>query len=241
MENNVIFISVFNLGCIEIAENHILSLIKSGIQNYRAYVSDKESFDILSLKGYNVIQHDEYDIKDKMDFGTSNFNKLSFYRYKIINQLLKENNIVWYLDVDTVVLYDLNLVVKENIANNYDLMMQNDINMPCSGCMLYFPNNKTIELTDHIYNNNTSNENDQIILRNVLSSQNKIRLNLLPIEQFPNGLLYFNDLHNHPYYRSFQVKFKNSQKQVYFVHANYMVGINTKINALKSKKLWYLL
>ena len=58
MENNILFISVFNLGCIEIAENHILSLIKSGIKNYRAYVCDKESFDILTLKGYNVIQYD---------------------------------------------------------------------------------------------------------------------------------------------------------------------------------------
>ena len=55
MENNILFISVFNLGCIEIAENHILSLIKSGIKNYRAYVCDKESFDILTLKGYNAI------------------------------------------------------------------------------------------------------------------------------------------------------------------------------------------
>ena len=240
MENNILFISVFNLGCIEIAENHILSLIKSGIKNYRAYVCDKESFDILTLKGYNVIQYDDFDIKDKMDFGTSNFNNLSFYRYKIINQLLKENNIVWYLDVDTVVLYDLNLVVEATIANNYDLMMQNDINMPCSGCVLYFPNNKTIELTEHIYNSKTSSENDQIILRDYLH-KNKIRLNLLPIEQFPNGLLYFNDLHNHPYYRNFQIQFKKSQSQVYFVHANFMVGINTKINALKSKKLWYLL
>ena len=119
-------------------------------------------------------------------------------------------------------------------------MMQNDINMPCSGCMLYFPNNKTIELTEHIYNSKTSSENDQIILRNYLHND-KIRLNLLPIEQFPNGLLYFNDFHSHPYYKSMQIQFKKSQTPVFFVHANFMVGINTKIDALKSKNLWYLL
>lgn len=163
MENNI-FISVFNLGCIEIAENHILSLIKSGIKNYRAYVTDKESFDILTLKGYNVIRYDDFEIKDKMDFGTSNFNNLSFIRYKIINQLLKENNIVWYLDVDTVVLCDLNLVIKYFINEKYDLIMQDDINVPCSGCMLYFPNKKTIELTHDMYNNKTSSDNDQRII-----------------------------------------------------------------------------
>jgi hypothetical protein len=47
---DILFISVFNLGCIEIAENHILSLIHNGIMNYRAYVTDTDSFDILIKK-----------------------------------------------------------------------------------------------------------------------------------------------------------------------------------------------
>jgi hypothetical protein len=44
---DILFISVFNLGCIDIAENHIISLLRSGITNYRAYVTDTEGFDIL--------------------------------------------------------------------------------------------------------------------------------------------------------------------------------------------------
>lgn len=239
--SNIIFISVFNLGCIEIAENHLLSLIKSGIENYRAYVTDKESFDILTLKGYKVIHYDDFDIKDKMDFGTSNFNNLSFIRYKIINQLLKENQIVWYLDVDTVVLHDLNLIAQELMVNKFDLVMQHDLNMPCSGCMLYFPNNKTIELTDSMYNNQTSNTNDQQILGRILiENKTNLQYSLFSIEHFPNGLLYFNDLHDDPRYRNIQLQFKKSVNPVYFVHANWMVGIDTKINALKSKNLWYL-
>ena len=35
---NILFISVFNLGCIEIAENHLMSLIKNNIHNYLAYI-----------------------------------------------------------------------------------------------------------------------------------------------------------------------------------------------------------
>ena len=54
---NILFISVFNLGCLEIAENHIVSLIRNGVSNYRAYVTDTESFDILIKKGYNVIYY----------------------------------------------------------------------------------------------------------------------------------------------------------------------------------------
>ena len=43
----VLFISVFNMGCIEIAENHLQSLLKNGISNYMAYVTDKESLAFL--------------------------------------------------------------------------------------------------------------------------------------------------------------------------------------------------
>jgi lipopolysaccharide biosynthesis glycosyltransferase len=106
--DNIIFISVFNLGCIEIAENHIISLLKNNITNYRAYVTDEESFDILTKKGYNVKYYSIEKINsEKMNFGTDGFNNLSFTRYKIINEVLNEGKIVWYLDVDTVVLYDL--------------------------------------------------------------------------------------------------------------------------------------
>ena len=127
---DILFISVFNLGCIEIAENHLYSLKKVGIENYMAYVTDQESFQILSGKGYNVsqIQNDKLE-KEKQDFGTEKFNDISYMRYKIINKLLKEGRIVWYLDVDTVVLFNLNELVPFLLSENHDIIMQNDINI----------------------------------------------------------------------------------------------------------------
>jgi hypothetical protein len=235
---DILFISVFNLGCIEIAENHILSLIKSGITNYRAYVTDTESFDILIKKGYNVVYYPVQQSTEKMNFGTSGFNSLSYVRYKIINELLNDNKIVWYLDVDTVVLYDLNTLVTNFIGK--DIVMQNDINMPCSGCMLCYPTELCKQITDSIYNSQTSTENDQILLAQLLYGNNNVQLQLLDHDMFVNGLLYFNELSNHEMYRRLQIDFKKTQKPLYFVHANWMVGVETKINELKNKKLWYL-
>ena len=119
--------------------------------------------------------------------------------------------------------------------------MQNDINMPCSGCMLFFPNNKTIALTEFIYNNKTSKTNDQILLMQIIK-QNifHLKLNLLETTYFPNGLLYFNERHPDPKFKILHDDFKNSKNPVYFVHANWMVGVDTKIEALKSKGLWYI-
>jgi len=237
--DNIIFISVFNYGCIEIAENHIISLKHSGITNYMAYVTDNKSYVVLSEKGYNVTYYHIDTSIEKFDFGKNQFNELSYLRYKIIGELLNEGKIVWYLDVDTVVLYDINKLVSNYLHR--DIVMQNDINMPCTGCMLIFPNPKTKQIIEIIYNLKTSKENDQIIfLRFLQINSSKINLDLLDIEHFPNGLLYFNELSDNPRFRELQIGFNQSKKMTYFVHANWMVGIDTKIAALKRKKLWYL-
>ena len=127
----VLFISVFNMGCIEIAENHLQSLLKNGITNYMAYVTDNESLVFLTNKGYKVSLAlgvvGAEPLKEKQDFGTENFNTISYLRYYIINKLLSEGRNVWYLDVDTVVLYNLNLLVPQLLAQKYDLCMQNEL------------------------------------------------------------------------------------------------------------------
>jgi len=240
-DQKVLFVSIFNLGCIDIAENHLYSLKKSGIENYMAYVTDNESFQILSSKGYNVKHYALDIIKEKQEFGTEQFNNISYLRYIIINQLLKEGKIVWYLDVDTVVLYNLNELIPLFISNKYDLVMQNDITDPCSGCMLFCPNSKTIALIECVYNNRTPMVCDQFILAQILK-QNifNINLHLLETTYFPNGLLYFNERHPDPKFKLLHDDFKKSNDPVYFVHANWMVGVDTKIEALKSKGLWFI-
>ena len=237
--SNIVFISVFNLGCIEIAENHILSLIRSGIYNYNAYVTDQESYDILSKKSYNVIYYPLEQSTEKMNFGTTGFNDFSYIRYKIINELLNQDKIVWYLDVDTVVFSDLNKLVTE--FQSFDVVIQNDINMPCTGCMMFYPTVISKQVVNTIYHSKTSSENDQILLKILLNSTgNYIKLHVLDRDSFANGLLYFNELSDNPKFREIQLEFRNTTKPLYLVHANWMVGIDVKIQELKNKKCWYL-
>ena len=208
----VLFISVFNFGGITIALNHLESLKRQGITNYRAYVSDQESYDVLVEKGHPVEKiagSDTALTKEKTDFGTTDFNTLSYTRYKVIGELLRQNQPVWYLDIDTVVLQNLNDVYEVLKNAKYDAVMQNDINMLCTGCMLLFPTQNAIQLCDVVYGNRTSRDNDQIILAHILrNTPQRYSIFVFDMWQFPNGLLYFKELDNNPRYRELQEQFK---------------------------------
>ncbi len=242
MSSELLFISVFNYGCIEIAHNHLASLKQNNINNYMAYVTDIESRDYLSSLNYNVeLVDDNIFVKEKCDFATKSFNNLSYLRYKIIAKLLQENKTIWYLDVDTVVLYDLNKYFNNEIDKNFDILFQDDINMYCTGCMLLQPKQNNIQLCQVMYQNMNMDNNDQIVLRNILrSNPNFCNTKTLDILKFPNGLLYFRELQQIPNWRKLQEDFRNNPNAL-FVHANWMVGVDTKINALKSKQLWFIL
>lgn len=244
MSSEVLFISVFNLGGIKLALNHLESLRRNHIHNYRAYTTDSESYTIVQEKGHPVeliVETTEDLAKEKADFGTQEFNTLSYTRYKIIGELLEKNQPVWYLDIDTVVLQNLNDVYDKLKNSHYHAVMQDDINMLCTGCMLLFPNPITLKLVQSIYKNKTSKDNDQITLMKILI-QNPNIINIMPLNkmQFPNGLLYFNELNENPFYRQLQMQFHHSTLPVYFVHANWMIGMETKIAALKGKNLWFV-
>jgi Nucleotide-diphospho-sugar transferase len=244
-QHNLVFISVFNYGAIEIALNHLQSLKNQHITNYIAYVTDKESYDAVTERGFTaklVEKLEESHTKDSCEFGTNSFNELSYIRYKVIHELLLQGKNVWYMDVDTVVLHPSIIHIYESLKDfSVDLACQDDVNMLCSGCMLFFSNEKTIELSEYIYENRdqTSYPNDQTFLNGLLSNNVvNITVRKFDMMKFPNGLLHFND--PNPNFRHIQEQYKNYTGDVLFVHANWMVGMTTKINALKSKNLWFL-
>ena len=242
MQNGLLFISVFNLGGIELALNHLESLKRQNIENYMAYVTDQECYNIVFQKGYRVELLNYEDItKEKADFGTVDFNDLSYIRYKVIEDLLVKGQPVWYLDIDTVVLQNLNDVYDELKYSHYAVALQDDINMFCTGCMLLFQKPITLKLVKSIYSNKSNTENDQIILFKILTDNpKKIKILKLNKFQFPNGLLFFNELNDDIKLREIQLSFAKSEYPIYLVHANWMVGIETKIDAFKRKELWFI-
>ena len=247
---SILFVSVFNYGAIQLGLNHLQSLRRQGITNYMAYVTDTASVDALVERGHPVeyidptIRDAEYGIESH-DFGSKKFNTMSYLRYKIINRLLAEGKTVWYMDVDTVVLKNLNNVYNSFKQDELDIMFQNDINMPCTGCMVCFPTDRTKQFLQFVQQNNRDDANDQLLISNVLrQNPNAIKLALFDTNRFPNGLLYFaEELETRVIHGYIEVirDYKNAQnKDTHFVHANWMVGNDKKIQMLKKYKLWFL-
>jgi len=256
---NLLIISVFNYGAIEIATNHLKSLQNQGIDNYMAYVTDQESLDQLQEKGYHATLFPVEEAtksaqtqaplsKEKENFGTKSFDDITYIRYLVLGKLLKEGKTVWYLDVDTVVLSDIRKMIPDmQEKTSYDMMLQNDINMACSGCMLCFPTPITIHMIENVHMYRNAGMNDQILLNRMLRTyveRKQCKIAYFQNHLFPNGLLYFHALHANPSFLELQRRFRKYRDEekgpVAFVHANWMVGIDTKIAALKEHGLWFL-
>jgi hypothetical protein len=218
-----------------------------------AYVTDEESIRTMRENGYNCtfIENANVD-KDAMDFCKGDFNKLSFLRYHIAGHLIRSGKDVWYMDVDTVLLQDVRYIyeIYKNIGTN--ICIQDDINMPCSGCVLYMASEDTAKFTDMVINEKDKFPNDQYTLCGVIKSipefvknstfKKTIQVSLFDRTYFPNGLLYFGEdfIKTPKQYKTIKNDYAISGKKPFFVHANWMIGNDTKKSAFKKYGLWFL-
>jgi predicted O-linked N-acetylglucosamine transferase (SPINDLY family) len=262
-QTDLLFISVFDYGSIELALNHLQSLKNNNIKNYMAFVADEKTYNKVKSYNFNVTQIKELNSisnkgcfnKQKI-FGNEDFTEMSFLRYKIINEQLKKYKAIWYLDVDTVVLYDLNKYYEnyntkrsnDKTLPRHDMIFQNDIHeiTKCTGCALYFSNEKTIKATEHIYNEMNTKIPDQHYMNFFLEkvAPNVFIVDMFDINEFPNGLLFFDEIdliYLDEKFKKIKYEYtKENNKKPLFIHANWIVSIEKKINALKKKKLWFI-
>jgi len=247
--NELLFICVFDAGSRDLGLNHLQSLKNAGIENYMAYVPDKRTYGIVKNRGFNVEMIEGDDLSTtKKEFGTKDFIEFSFLRYKVIHENLKKGKDVWYMDADTVVLENLNKFYHADyVGKGYDVIFQNDLHEinGCTGCMLMFSNQKMIDASLYMYKGMNTKVPDQHFMHNFLSNnRNHLNPALFDYMYFPNGVLYFDHLGENqlpPRINEYKMKYiLTPGKRIVFVHANWMIGNDTKMAALKSKSLWYI-
>jgi hypothetical protein len=244
--SKLIYISVFNFGAIEMAKNHLKSLRNVGITNHCSYVTDEESYRALKELGYPVQLIKNNDIKKEgTNFGTPEFNNMSYVRYHVIKHLLLKGYDVWYMDVDTVVLQPLQNVYEEHRHNSvFDVLFQSDVNMPCTGCMLVYNRVKSVNFIDAVIEQQNDQHNDQLLVNFLLKRfPDLVKTAKFTIFMFPNGLVYFDEefVKCPEQYRDVRMTYEmNPDNVVHFVHANWMVGDEMKTKALKKHGLWFI-
>ena len=210
-----------------------------------AFIADASTYDLVKSMGFHCTFIDDNNASNiQKRFGDPEFTKFSFVRYKFIHESLKTYKHVWYLDVDTVVLDDLNIIAQEYIGRDHDIVFQNDIHQIkyCTGCMLISSNKNTMDMTAYLYNIRLESPiPDQHVVNLQLKHNPCLKTSMFDVERFQNGLLFFDlpELIDVPIgYAHFKKKF-HTTKKLAFVHANWMIGIDKKINALKKKGLWF--
>ena len=250
MENDCLIISVFNDGVYDLALNHLTSLKKQGIENYMAFTTGEKTFNDFKEKGFNI---NLFDTKENIStnfesFATPNFNKIQFLRYEVLMNYLHKYEYIWYLDVDTIVLDNINkFIPKDDI---FDCCMQDDINMFCCGCMLFRNTQHSLKMIELIYKYRNQdwegNEwlNDQCVFRSLLPSMPYLKVKVFDRVKFPNGLLFFDEEiigKKTGFLKAEKDKYEAiPNKSTAFVHANFMVGNEKKINAFKKYGLWFI-
>jgi len=217
-----------------------------GIENYMAFTTGTKSYGLLKDKGFNVsmVANGEGH-NGNFDYSSDEFGMFSYLRYKIMLPLLDKYKYIWYLDVDTVVLGDINEEIDRYAS--WDLCIQDDIQMPCTGCMLFrsgYPSRKAIK---QIWDLKSPVVHDQITLANLMKNKElSMTIVRLSIYKFMNGLLYFDDdeiCHLDANASKVRAKVKSEWDKLeppIFVHANFMTGTDNKIAALKRHGLWFI-
>lgn len=162
------------------------------------------------------------------EYHTEDFKIIAWYRYFIINEFLRNNKTVIYLDIDIYV----NKQFSNQILNEleqYDCVIQTNGKNCCTGFFAIKPSEKTIDVFNrkNLESQNYLEYLDQEFFNSQIYDKKVFKIKLLDISLYPNGKYYYD----------------NSEKinnKCYLIHFNNIVGYGEKISRMKKYNKWII-
>jgi hypothetical protein len=244
--NDLLIVSISNYGFKNLTLNWITNLYKLGFNKFVVFCFDQELYEFLSEKGYKnnlaIVPSNWLDFKVSKSFlnwGSKDYNQITQAKPQIWYQLLKLKLNIFFSDPDVVWLNEhiidhLKFIYEYSTA---DLLFSLDNNRKSvtynTGLFTAKCTPYSIDLFLNLINEqrkNPSYSNQKvfkIITKKMKSSDNKI-IALDPI-LFASGKVF--------------LKLKLNKKynlNPYTFHANYLIGMQAKINALKANNYWFI-
>lgn len=222
------FLTFLNFGCINICKNMLISAEKVGINMDDFFIAclDTESLD--ELKQYkNAFLYLDQNIKEYQDWtieDRTGFRNIVKYKWKLINDIYKNNpNLVW---VDTDIVFKKNPI--EYLEGNQKVLFQSDHPGAhiCTGFMVFNDTPECKNLVEEC--GRYDGEDDQLLANRVILSKYSSYIEILSKELFPNGYVYHKE------------SSKSSKKNAIIVHNNWIKGLTNKILKFKQEGLWHL-
>ena len=226
-------ITLTNDGYIEYTENLLISLRNVGINDLNIYCVGQKSYNYFKNKGFLVRLINTNIISNANKFQnwrTKNFNKLMFYKLKLVHEELKSNNRVLYIDGDIVflrnTLEEIENTKNFDIVGQFDFNPVSDVKTLCAGFMMINSNEKTLNLFDpekvpqELLNRKFHFDDQKYINRNI----NNLKYDFFDLKDYPNGAYFYKN-------------YKNLNPAI--IHFNYIVG-DKKKQKMQEMGYWYL-
>ena len=223
-------ITLTNDGYIEYTENLLISLRNVGINDLNIYCVGQKSYNYFKNKGFLVRLINTNIISNANKFQnwrTKNFNKLMFYKLKLVHEELKSNKRVLYIDGDIVflrnTLEEIENTKNFDIVGQFDFNPVSDVKTLCAGFMMINSNEKTLNLFDpekvpqELLNRKFHFDDQKYINRNI----NNLKYDFFDLKDYPNGAYFYKN-------------YKNLNPAI--IHFNYIVGEKKK---QKMKEMGY--
>jgi hypothetical protein len=249
MINNTLVITSCNCGYQDFAQNWLRSVaalanIDGDASSILIIAEDKQAFYDLEqvIPGRVVLPPFHVNLVSRaLSYENTLFHKFVASRPIYITELLTQGVTVLWTDVDMV--WNRNPIpMLQKLQYNYvavsDMNPKNErelIDNLCTGFMFLRPGDEILlkmllSWRDRILR---TGESDQVVFNELMQSY-KHQLNfaiLLPMHQFPPGYLYFGDPTWHE---------RNRIVAPYFIHNNWIVGHDAKVERFKQVKRWYI-
>ncbi len=212
----ITFITLTNEGYLPYTFNCLKSLEKIGIKNLKCYAIGKVAYERIKRKKYDVELIDDETNTDFQIFRTGKWANVTFYKFEIIYENLKNSDFVCFTDGDIVFKNPSIFDYCHKMIGDKDLLIQNDTldemsdqNL-CSGFMFIRSNANTLKYFDPQFVRDHSDIvgkwDDQIYIN---EHKDKLNFGVLPLPLFPTGGYYFEHY---------------EKLSPYLIHFNWLVG-----------------
>lgn len=224
------YLTYTNSGCVDLCKNMIHSLCKTGVAASQIYIHcfDDNSYSRLNDTGCNVYTWKKLS-EDLQGYQTwsfdesSSFSEIVSWKWKIIRRFYQEHGEFVFTDTDIV--YKKN-VEDDLLSYGKNICIQCDRpgSLYCTGFMYFSKSDESTSIINSCANNHMD---DQIIFNRMVSDLNlSEKIQLLPIEKYPNG---------HVFYKT-----EINKENTHIIHNNHMIGLENKIAMFKQHGNWFI-
>ncbi|XP_072032595.1 uncharacterized protein [Amphiura filiformis] len=233
---NTVVLTTVNAAFVNIAENWLASIRKTGIwPDISIIAEDNVAYELLKKRNDIRVLLNQYKTSHDLPIQSPLHRKFVNQRPTHIKKFLQRGLNVLFNDVDIVWIDD----PFPYFDGNYDIYLEKDHhdkkNVLSTGFVYYRATNPSLLLIKELVNRidkNNNNTSEQILLTDIINENiiPKLKVKMLDASKFPNGIL--------NYYLDF-AEWREMHKPV-VVHNNWKGGRDEKIKWFKDARLWYV-